>query len=564
MGTALQTFLERVASGGTAWKNACRVVSTSNITMSGLQTIDGVTLEEGDRVLVAGQTLAKLNGVYVASVNKWARSDDFARDSYAKIGTTLRVMEGTGAGLYVLTSPTSGTIRIGTDSLVFSFESSGPPVVETHTPLLTFDRDAIQVAVAQYSRVHIGLQAGATHVPGVTKAVYVDAGTVASSADIVVAADFNTDDWPALDVAQDIVVFCTALPSDQFYSVAQNLGLRDTSAPTITSASVNVGSDPNALSIVFSEAVYLPDLTGISLSFSAGTSRTITAIESCSADSTTWGLTLSGDFDGSETCDLVIGASRTWQDMNDNLIAAGSTSVSVTGAWTTADLTNLKLWIDPGQGHSTTTGNPVSTVTNMGSAGGTFTGSGSTRPNYDANGFGSSLPWFDYDGTDDRLDSTKTLGDIVTDGGEWYFGAVVAVDAVTTDAASDSNNTLLSETAGYFSVMFRSSNGANVYTFDGGTKLVAKSIGTPPVAKILIEARATGGTTYIRVNKGTESSVAAGDVGNLLGALKLGANRTNTIFGNLKHGELWMTAGDPGATERNNQADYIMTKYGLP
>ena len=123
MGTALQTFLEKVASGGTAWKNACRVVATEAITLQGLQTIAsaGVTVEEGDRVLyaVAGRTA----GIYVASVNVWERASDMARDSYVKVGTTLRVMEGTDAGLWVLTSPTSGTIRIGTTELTFTLDA---------------------------------------------------------------------------------------------------------------------------------------------------------------------------------------------------------------------------------------------------------------------------------------------------------------------------------------------------------------------------------------------------------------------------------------------------------
>ena len=124
MGTALQTFLEKVASGGTAWKNACRVVATEAITLQGLQTIAsaGVTVEEGDRVLyaVAGRTA----GIYVASVNAWTRAEDMARDSYVKSGTTVRVTEGVGAGTWTLT--TTGTVRIGTTALAFAMSSGAP------------------------------------------------------------------------------------------------------------------------------------------------------------------------------------------------------------------------------------------------------------------------------------------------------------------------------------------------------------------------------------------------------------------------------------------------------
>ena len=434
---------------------------------------------------------------------------------------------------------------------------------EAFSPILRLDTNAIQTAAASYSRVFLGL-ASSGHVVGATKIVRIPANTVAAMSDLVVGSDLNTTTWDPFVPTNDYAISVTAISGGQFLSSGRDLGLRDATAPTVSSASVNLGLDANKLNVVFSEACYLPSLTGISLSFTSEPARTITAIESATSDGLTWGLTLSANFSGSEVCSLVVGASRTWQDLNGNLVATSTTGVTITGAWDTGDLTNLRLWIDPAQGHSTTDGQGVATVTNMGSLGGTFTQATSgNRPTYNANGFGSALPWFDYDGTNDTLASTLTFDDLVADGGEWYFGAVVAVDAITTDAAGDGNAAIMSESGGYWSAMFRSSNGANAYVFDGGTKLVASSIGSPPVAKVLVEIRATGGTLYIRVNKGAETSVAAGDVGLLAGTLRLGANRTSTVFLNGKMGEVWFTDGDPGVTQRNNQADYAKTKYGI-
>lgn len=434
---------------------------------------------------------------------------------------------------------------------------------EAFSPVLRLDTNAIQTASANYSRVFLGL-ATSGHVVGATKIIRIPANTVAAMSDLVVGSDLNTTTWDPFVPTNDYAISVTAISGNQFISSGRDLGLRDATAPTVSSASVNVGLDANKLNVVFSEPCYLPSLTGISLSFTSEPARTITAIESATSDGLTWGLTLSANFSGSEVCSLVVGASRLWQDLNGNLVATSTTPVTITGAWDTSDLTNLRLWIDPAQGHSTVDGAGVATVTNMGSLGGTFAqGTAANRPTYGANGFGSGLPWFDFDGANDSLASTLTFDDLVADGGEWYFGAVVAVDAISTDAASDTNAAILSESAGYWSAMFRSSNGANAYVFDGGTKLVAASIGATPVAKCLVEIRATGGTLYIRVNKGAEASVAAGDVSVLNGTLRLGANRIPNQYLNGKLGEVWFTQGDPGVTQRNNQADYAKAKYGI-
>ena len=57
-------------------KVECKVATTENITLSGLQTIDGYTTLANDRVLVKNQTLAQDNGIFNAKTGVWARSSD--------------------------------------------------------------------------------------------------------------------------------------------------------------------------------------------------------------------------------------------------------------------------------------------------------------------------------------------------------------------------------------------------------------------------------------------------------------------------------------------------------
>lgn len=57
-------------------KHPVKVATSVAITLAGLQTIDGVALAEGDRVLVKDQPGSLDNGIYVASAGAWARAAD--------------------------------------------------------------------------------------------------------------------------------------------------------------------------------------------------------------------------------------------------------------------------------------------------------------------------------------------------------------------------------------------------------------------------------------------------------------------------------------------------------
>jgi hypothetical protein len=93
---ATKQYVDSLASG-LAVKVECRAASTANIaSLSGLLTIDGVTLIASDRVLVKNQTLSENNGIYVAAAGAWTRATDLdtwveavAAYTYITEGTTL-------------------------------------------------------------------------------------------------------------------------------------------------------------------------------------------------------------------------------------------------------------------------------------------------------------------------------------------------------------------------------------------------------------------------------------------------------------------------------------------
>jgi len=105
---------------GLDWKNSVRVLADTNITLSGVQTIDGVLLVAGDRVLVAGQTTGSANGIYVVAAGAWSRATD--ADVSAEVTPNLAVFveEGTANADTGWTLITDGPITLGTTALVFS------------------------------------------------------------------------------------------------------------------------------------------------------------------------------------------------------------------------------------------------------------------------------------------------------------------------------------------------------------------------------------------------------------------------------------------------------------
>ncbi|HWO99763.1 MAG TPA: hypothetical protein VNL74_03965 [Methylococcus sp.] len=121
---ATKAYVDSVASG-LDWKQSVRAATTANITLSGTQTIDGVAVVAGDRVLVKNQTTASQNGVYVVSAGAWSRASDFDANAEVTAGACMFVSEGTTNGNQTWVLTTDDPITVGTTALTFAQMSGG-------------------------------------------------------------------------------------------------------------------------------------------------------------------------------------------------------------------------------------------------------------------------------------------------------------------------------------------------------------------------------------------------------------------------------------------------------
>ena len=110
----------------TDYKNSCRVVTTTDITLSGgaPSTYDSVSLAAGDRILVTAQGTGSQNGIYIVSVlgtgsnGTWIRAMDASDGTRLTAGAQVSISDGTYASQsWRLTTP--DPITIGSTSLTW-------------------------------------------------------------------------------------------------------------------------------------------------------------------------------------------------------------------------------------------------------------------------------------------------------------------------------------------------------------------------------------------------------------------------------------------------------------
>lgn len=104
-----------------------RLATTANITLSGAQSLDGVAVVTGDRILVKNQTTTTENGIWIANTSgAWTRASDADAAGELSGGTFTFIEEGTTQGDTGWVITTNGSITPGTTGHAWSqFSGAG-------------------------------------------------------------------------------------------------------------------------------------------------------------------------------------------------------------------------------------------------------------------------------------------------------------------------------------------------------------------------------------------------------------------------------------------------------
>lgn len=175
-------------------KVPCRIATTSNITLSGLQTIDGVTTVANDRVLVKDQTDQSENGIYVASTSTWQRDLDWDGSFDIKQGTSVRINAGTVNAGQWFSVATADPITVGTTNVTLE---SSQDLVDLATQLASTTSTSVGDALVAVKRTFTGAVAETQHDVNERTIIYLaQAGAVGDNA---------TDDYADIQAALDAV-----------------------------------------------------------------------------------------------------------------------------------------------------------------------------------------------------------------------------------------------------------------------------------------------------------------------------------------------------------------------
>lgn len=222
-------------------KASSRVATTAPVLLaSGLEngdTIDGVVLATGDRVLVKDQSTASENGIYVVQASGAAvRADDFDTSGKVTAGAFTFITEGTTNGDQGFVLTTNDTITLGSTGLTFT-QFSGTGQIEAGDGLsksgntisvnvgtgIEIDSDALRIK-SDAAGSGIGYDAGVLSVNvGATTGLEISSDNVGIKLDGAIAGLATTSDGLKIksDIAGDGLTYTNGVISRNAIDLAQ-------------------------------------------------------------------------------------------------------------------------------------------------------------------------------------------------------------------------------------------------------------------------------------------------------------------------------------------------------
>ena len=163
-----KSYVDAIAQGIDA-KASVVAASTANLTLSGAQTIDGVSVIAGDRVLVKDQTTTSANGIYLCASGSWTRTTD--ADTYSELIAAYTFVEGGTVNAnngFICTIVAGGTL--GTTPITFA-QFSGAGQVTAGTGM-SKTGNTLNVNTASSARIVVGADEIDLATTGVTASTY--------------------------------------------------------------------------------------------------------------------------------------------------------------------------------------------------------------------------------------------------------------------------------------------------------------------------------------------------------------------------------------------------------
>jgi len=208
-------------------KRSVRAATVADITLSDTQTVDGVVLEAGDRVLVKDQADKTANGIYdVVAGGAWTRSGDADNTPNGEVtsGMYVFVEEGSTNADAGFVLQNTGDIELGTTELDFvQFTGAGQVTAGAG---LSKTGNTLDVGTADAGRIVVNandIDLATIGTSGTYNGLEVDAyGRVASFTQPTTLAGYSITDAQALDAGLTSIAGLTTAADQMLYTTGED------------------------------------------------------------------------------------------------------------------------------------------------------------------------------------------------------------------------------------------------------------------------------------------------------------------------------------------------------